>query len=396
MREDNDQDPVEDLVRSLHDGLPPMSEHAFDEGRSRLRAVLERPADPAPVTASAPRSPRPANRWLPLATAAAAIVAVSAGVVIFVNTPEQTGVAGGGSTTYQPTPEHEPKAPDGSLPTELPPAAEEPVNPAGVVVPEVTDPAQQNGQFLYVSRHTWYRTGGGAGPTNKTGPGEAVSEEWVPADRTQDWRLVLDRDVDQPGEPYTDDSQRPASQVEGDSQDEGAFVAPRGRYLVSADTPGSFKHPAPEFLASLPRDPRALYESLRSEAKGTQDAQGTLFTKVVSLLQGGTVPADLRAALYGALGYHPWVVVEEHAKTRDDRRAVSIWAEDRVSSTKTELLVDPLNGQLIGTRTTQRQPEQANPSVSPDIRKVLPDGTVLSETTLEYDVVDDIGDRPGR
>lgn len=123
-----------------------------------------------------------------------------------------------------------------------------------------------------------------------------------------------------------------------------------------------------------------------------------MFTTVVSLLEWGTVPADLREALYGALGYHPWVVVEEHAKTRDDRRAVSIWAEDRIGGTKMELLVDPVNGELVGTRTTVlQQPEQADPSVpadSPGKRKVHPEGTVLSETTLEYAVVNGLGKRP--
>jgi hypothetical protein len=39
------------------------------------------------------------------------------------------------------------------------------------------------------------------------------------------------------------------------------------------------------------------------------------------------------------------------AQTRDDRWAISIWAEDRINATKMELLINPANGQLIGTRT---------------------------------------------
>lgn len=392
MRDAHDSDPVDDLVRALYDDRPAMSEQVFTEGRSRLKALMEQPEPPVLITPQPPRTSRSARRWMPAAMAAAAIVVVSAGVVVVVNTPEQIGVAGGGTSGYPPTPSREPSASDGSMPTELPPVSEEPLNPAGEVVPTVIDPEQQDGQYRYVSRHMWYRTGDRAGLLNKPGPGQAVSEEWVPADRTQDWQLILDRDIDRPGEPYGDEFQRPDSQVAGDSQDEGTFVAPRGRYLVTAETAGSLKHPTPEFLAALPRDPRELYELLCDEVRGGQDAQGMLFTRVLSLMEWGTVPADLRAALYGALGYHPWVVVNEHAQTRDGRRAVSIWAEDRIDETKMEMLIDPANGELIGTRISRL--DQPDRSVSAEKQADLLDGTVLLETTVDYNLVEELGARP--
>ena len=115
--------------------------------------------------------------------------------------------------------------------------------------------------------------------------------------------------------------------------------------------PGNWHAPTPAFLDRLPRDPRALLRCLRADGPEGRTASQP-FTRAVGALRSGLVPADLRAALYAALTALPAVDVDEHATDCDGNPRVALVHDD--GPTRTELIIDPVNGGFAGERDTLR------------------------------------------
>jgi hypothetical protein len=94
------------------------------------------------------------------------------------------------------------------------------------------------------------------------------------------------------------------------------------------------------------------------------------------------VPAELRAAFYRALTGLPEVTLQDHVLNVDGAQCLAIVHDG--GRTRTELLIDPADGQFAGERDTLRT----------DSRCGLREGTVISTTAVRTALVDAPGDIP--
>lgn len=142
---------------------------------------------------------------------------------------------------------------------------------------------------------------------------------------------------------------------------------------------GSWQTPTADFLAQLPLDPAALLERLCTDNPGSWFSP---FAAAVTALRTGLVPAPLRAAMYRALTGLPGVTVAEHVLNIDGDDCLALVHD--AGRTRTEVLIDPRNGQFAGERDTLRA----------DSRSGLKAGMVISTTAVRVAVVDRAGLRP--
>ncbi|PRX50473.1 hypothetical protein B0I33_102595 [Prauserella shujinwangii] len=280
------------------------------------------------------RAPRRARRrLLPVATAAS-IAVLAAGVV---------ALSGAPATAPPASPPGTAEAPPHARP--LPPLSDTPRNEAGTLGTDISDLPVPPGDYLYIEERT-------------TGlHRDEVTRTWIPADRSGTWQRTT-----------------------GD----GTVRGPGGRF----DTKNvGWRHPDAAFAAGLPRDARALYRQLAADQWPRVDAQAEAFHKITGLL-AEAVPADLRRALYGALGYLPDVTVERGARTADGRPAVGVRIDERPLHRRV-LLVGPETGLPIGSRLVQLV--DARSAADGHLVRA---GTVVAESTVRYAVVGQLGDKP--
>jgi hypothetical protein len=141
------------------------------------------------------------------------------------------------------------------------------------------------------------------------------------------------------------------------------------------------RYPSAEFLASLPRDPRQLYDLLRHMPIPVSISQKEwVLNRVVATLVSGRAPADLRAALYRALALLPGLEVTEQVANLDGHQGTALGYTEH--GVRNDLIVDPATGQFIGER---RVIESGHPYLPPD--------TVFSYTSVSNPViVDEVGE----
>ncbi|ALG05928.1 CU044_5270 family protein [Kibdelosporangium phytohabitans] len=256
-----------------------------------------------------------------------------------------------------------------------------------------SDPVVGPGQYLYIEEHDW----GGMGALHPSDPAkgwfyldERFNEKWVPADRTQEW-LWRKRETGNrkwivggpnqvppmPGSPMPDRRARC-----------GDFIIRQSE--KPCEGPGSWYRPTPEFLASLPTDPRQLHDLIRKEVSSRSHppemaAEFTMtgmLQQVLDLAKPGVAPADIRANLYRALALTPGLVISDRdAVNLDGRKGVALGLE--AEGVRWEMIVDPETGQYIGSRQTQLEANSQR----------VPVGTVTS-TAVRIGVVANMGDKP--
>jgi hypothetical protein len=216
---------------------------------------------------------------------------------------------------------------------------------------------------------------------------EQCIRQWVPARPERDW--LLDREVTGRVQWLTGSAHeaRNAGFDLADTVPTGRFRAAHGDFYAGLDglTPrpriGSWHTPTAEFLAHLPREVPALCTRLQTHGpEGRVAAQP--FARAVGALRSGLVPADLRAALYAALLELPAVTVDDNACDLDGTTRVALVHDD--GPTRTELLVDPVDGAFAGERDSLRV----------DSRLGLTAGTVVLSTAVASHVVDTLGGLP--
>jgi hypothetical protein len=139
---------------------------------------------------------------------------------------------------------------------------------------------------------------------------------------------------------------------------------------------GSWQSPTAEFIARLPRDPEALLARLYEDNPGSWFGP---FAAAVTALRTTLVPAELRAVFYRALTGLPDVGIDENAVNVDGKSCIAIVHD--AGRTRTELMIDPADGQFAGERDTLRADSSCG----------LRAGTVISTTAVRTDLVD----RPG-
>jgi hypothetical protein len=242
-------------------------------------------------------------------------------------------------------------------------------------------------QYRYIATRGWWMGGFDTSGGMLLHLTEQWIRQWIPARPERDW--LLDREVTGRVQWLTG-SAREADEEGFDLADAvptGRYRAAHGDFYAALDDlaprrrPGTWHAPTAEFLARLPRDPKALLARLCADGPEGRTASQP-FTRAVGALRSGLVPADLRAAFYAALVALPAVSVDEHAKDLDGHVRMALVHDD--GPTRTELLVDPGDGSFAGERDTLRTASRLGLAV----------GTVVLCTTVVSTVVDTLGGLP--
>jgi hypothetical protein len=319
-------DDVDEAVRAYFADVPPMNEQVFQTGREQVRTMVE--AEPvATVTVldrvtSAPTRPR-RIRAAPLVAAAAVIAVAVAGTIALLpghSAPTETPAAT----------ETGPNDP-------LPPMPAQPLNSIGDLADKVTDPQVNPGEFVVQQT----RDGDGFG-----------SATWTSHDGTRQW--------------YTSSTAPPYEVGDG------------GMPLTETCVPGDngqicgtwlWLFPKTSVLATMPRDPAAIYAGLRGktmlpgEDPALTGMNGNFKAReaaeqLLLLLRTPPVilPADLRAALLRTLGYLPGLTVTKDARTSDNRPAIAIRGETDGGHTEGVTLLDPATTRVLEASTIVLKP----------------------------------------
>lgn len=147
--------------------------------------------------------------------------------------------------------------------------------------------------------------------------------------------------------------------------------------LSPHDTVGTWQGPTPAFLAGLPRDPAALRDRLYRDSAGAGPSRdGEAFVYVADLLRTGTVPADLRGALYRVLATVPGVEVVARTASVGAATGVAFGWSERSNGILQEVVIDPATGDLVGERRVATAGDE------------VPVGTVIEETLVTRVLVD--------
>ncbi len=271
---------------------------------------------------------------------------------------------------------------------------------------EASDRPLRPDQYLLVRTHAWWM--GSFGPHNHLT--EHRLHQWVPARPEREWLLVRELAG---GQTWLTGSAAAARADGFDPTDlgpVGRFRAPYGEFdaadldaahpdaghpdaghLDAAEGAGDFcapprrrqrgswQAPTAEFLARLPRDPRVLREQLREENPGSWFGP---FAAAVTALRTCLVPADLRTVLYRALGGLPAVTLCDGVRNVDGHGCLALVHD--AGRTRTELLIDPADGQFAGECDTLRTDSPCG----------LAAGTVISRTAVRATVVNQLGELP--
>ncbi|MFK0003401.1 CU044_5270 family protein [Paenarthrobacter sp. NPDC090522] len=104
-------------------------------------------------------------------------------------------------------------------------------------------------------------------------------------------------------------------------------------------------------LAALPRDPGELLDVIRSKSEERADSSDNqAFIWISDHLRSGTMPADLRAALYRAAALIPGVTLVDNQTNLNGRTGTAIGRIDERTNSRHEIIIDPVTGQFIGER----------------------------------------------
>ncbi len=198
-------------------------------------------------------------------------------------------------------------------------------------------------------------------------------QTWIPADRTGTWLYRRNRTGDKQW--LIGSQQDYPADLPSSLEPEGEWRSEGGRALADK-VPVSFRNPTPEYIAALPRDPRALYEKLRGEASGKEDR--SLLLMVTDGLDSGMYPADVRSAIFKALAFLPRLEIVDRTAVLDSRQGTALGITE--GDTTTQIVVNPETGDYLGSRTVQARDAHG-----------LKAGTVLGITAITTRVVSAMG-----
>ncbi|QUQ69613.1 CU044_5270 family protein [Kutzneria sp. CA-103260] len=336
MRQLWTDDELDQALAELHADVQPTP--------NGLAKVRDRVLNPAPA-----RGPRFRSPWFPVIAVAAAMTLVTGMLVVLPRTL-QTGAP--------------PTAASG---------AQLPQKELNALLAKIhySDPTIAHGQFRYTRYQAW----AGSSPDGLL---DQVTMTWQPTVWTDDWLRHISLIGTLPVK-YADGAIKavgpeqkvvgPATQVAAEQD----FTAGCGNFdAVTAIPPasdpcaqqkGDWPSPTPEWLASLPKDPKQLLTTLYKVSRSS------VIDNAVYALRTGVVPADVRAALYRALAEAPGSYGREDVPNLQGKRGLAIGViQDDVCD---ELLIDPSDGSFLGGR-------QFNQFT----------GAVISFSAMAYGVVD--------
>jgi hypothetical protein len=147
--------------------------------------------------------------------------------------------------------------------------------------------------------------------------------------------------------------------------------------------------PTEQQLAEWPRDPQKLYDLMAADPSVTaKPLFGGVLAIAAELLKTGTVPADLKEAIYRAVALVPDLKVTEQVANLDGRTGVALGREPD-GTFRTEIIVDPATGEFIGQRVTQLEPDKTD-----KMRADIKPGTVTYSSSVQTTIVDQQGTVP--
>lgn len=221
---------------------------------------------------------------------------------------------------------------------------------AARLIAATPDPIVAPGKYRYLVWHVWnqnYTETPGGGLTVLE---ETVREVWVPADIRGTWYR---RDTDTGRHQWikgSDEEARKAGFTFGRSSttasarcgafDGGGPCAKNGRW----------QDPSLDWIAGLPKDPKALYELLKKDGtiQGNDRGETELLVQAQDALRSGMLPADTRATLYRALGNLKNLKITDKAANLDGQIGIAYSSDD--GSSREEIVIDPKTGAYIGSR----------------------------------------------
>jgi len=295
-------------LRTVRDGVAPVSEEALDAGR---RALVERiGSQPARSRGGARRGRRRAA-WIGGGTAVALGVGAT---LVLTNVVGLAGWRGGADA-----------------------AAAAALDDAATATIKVSDPVVGPGQYLEISTKAVYATESDTGAYLGTQDGQM----YVPADHNDDWVWV--REPETVAKTFGPASEKAAAEsMAGRSTEPEIVRAAKGAWYNGKPTEWGFD--------ALPRDPQRLLNHIYLVTAGrgvSRDGEALVF--IADALRTGVVPSDLRAAMYKAVAGIPGVTITDRAATLAGRTGVA-FGRDESNGIRQEIIIDPATGQLIGER----------------------------------------------
>ena len=346
------------LLRRARDEMPPPTDAALLEARAALFERIASEADSAARPATPRRSMPRAHPWRRRIGFTGAGTAVAGGVIAALVMTNVLGLAGwrGGADA----------------------AAAAVLHEASVAAIENSDPVVGPGQYLRVDTAAVY------GATSSGADGQiasylTITEEqlYIPSDRDDEW--VWLRPLSRPYETFGPESEEAAEALwRAVSSERGADAVERLR------APGGdfYSYPnshASEQLEGLPRDPYQLLNHIyRSTIGQGPSPDGEALVWIADSLRSGAVPADLRAAMYGAAAMIPGVTVTEEQANLNGQVGVAIGRLEDANGIRQDLIIEPATGMLIGERQV----------LTRDNGSGFPIGTAIAWTAVTTSVVD--------
>ncbi|WP_037913543.1 CU044_5270 family protein [Actinacidiphila yeochonensis] len=150
-------------------------------------------------------------------------------------------------------------------------------------------------------------------------------------------------------------------------------------------TPAGVARPTYKWLGSLPTDPDALLDYLKSQKPRTNDSEPDqwAFDEIGNLL-GGVMPPRTAAALYRAAARIPGVASAPEARDAIGRQGLGIVREDDQHASRTEWVFDSKDFTFLGSRTVLVKDTPYGKA-----------GTLMSSSAeIEHGVADKAGQRP--
>lgn len=246
------------------------------------------------------------------------------------------------------------------------------------------DPVIPPGKYRYRVTHAWYmnytETSGNKGVSYLE---ESLIETWIPADRTHEW---MQRSSRTGNRKLVSGTQAELDTIKngGNGQPEVLRAKCGDFYLDKGQQPctraGGWQDPTPEWAAGLPRDPKALFQRLKKDSPRNSRGETELLVYAADALRSGQVPADVRSALYRALGYLDHLEVSDRAVNLDGKVGIAYGSDD--GDERQEIIVDPRTGDFIGERQIVTTGKDR--------------GRLLSYTSVTSSIVDRIGAKPSR
>ncbi|TQM65930.1 hypothetical protein FB466_0750 [Klugiella xanthotipulae] len=349
----------------MHDTADDPTADQLRAGKARLMLEI---ATSGQRTAAATSRRRRLRRGLTLGIAAtsvaalATVVMIAADVVGPTRAPDGTAISSGASA-----------------------AAAEVLHNAALASMKMSDPVLTPGQYLRIEMAQSYLMMMGPENTTDEAPDinlmtavlqSSTDNQYVPADTSGEWVWV--RPPMQPvtffGEHAEEDyaAQTPSTETEIVRGLGGDYYA--GQQLE----PDAERYDSLAGMAKLPRDPQALLDHLyllAGDAGTGPDAEA--FVLINDVLRTGMAPADLRAALFEAAALIPGVEITEDSATVNGRTGVAIARVDTTRDERSDVIIDPDTGMVIGERT-----------VSLKGWGPIPAGTVTGWTSVTTTVVD--------